>query len=349
MFTDGDQLQQEVLALIHGDDAALPFEQLAQALFAFQYERCAPYRAYCDRLGRTPSVVSDWRDIPAVPTSAFKDFVLTCFPPSAAVAEFHTSGTTTGRPGRHLFRTLELYQAAIPEPFRAAMIDSDYRPLPMVILAPSPAEAPHSSLSFMLEHLREMFGTADSGYFVRHGRLDGDRLIRRLTDLQRANQPVLMLGTAFAFVHLLDLCEQRNLFFELAPGSRLMETGGYKGRSRELAPAEFHRQLQQRLGIQWLVNEYGMTELSSQFYSRVGRPKTMPRWTRVLAINPRTGRPAAAGEVGLIRVWDLANVWSVACIQTEDLGRTTDGGFEVLGRAAGAEVRGCSLTVETQP
>lgn len=347
MCTDGAQLEQRVLALIRGEPDAPAFEAVARELFAFQYEHCAPYRAYCERLGRTPDTVTDWREIPAVPTRAFKDFTLTCFPVEEAVAEFHTSGTTSGRPGRHFFRTLALYDAAIPEPFAAVLVEPNYQPLPMLLLAPSPAEAPHSSLSYMLEQLRRRYGSCDSEYFVQGGWLETERLVRRLCEAQWSQQPVMLLGTAFAFVHLLDHCERENLTFALPGGSRVMETGGYKGRSRELPAAELHRQITARLGVEWLVNEYGMTELSSQFYSRAGERKCVSRWTRVTVINPRTGQPAKDGEVGLIRVLDLANVWSVACIQTDDLGRSSDDGFEVLGRATDAEARGCSLVAET--
>jgi len=139
-----------------------------------------------------------------------------------------------------------------------------------------------------------------------------------------------------------------------------METGGFKGRSREVPKADLYALIETVLGIPTtrIVNEYGMTELSTQFYDatlRVGKrtdAKTVPPWARVLIIDPNTGREAAENERGLIRVFDLANLWSMMCVQTEDLGmaRTSGTGlveFEVLGRAAGAEVRGCSLNAET--
>ena len=129
-----------------------------------------------------------------------------------------------------------------------------------------------------------------------------------------------------------------------------METGGYKGRSREVSKRELHRLIGERFGIEHVVNEYGMTELSTQFYDE--RPgsdiKDVPAWARVLIIDPVTGKEAATGERGMIRVFDLANLWSSLCVQTEDLGVAHEAGkFEVLGRAAGAEVRGCSLNAET--
>ncbi len=318
------------------------FEALAIDAYRFQYDRNPVYRAYCDR--HPP--VTRWEEIPAVPTSAFKDFPIACFPPQEAVAEFHTSGTTRDKTGKHYFKTLELYHAAILPTFSAALLERGYSKMPMYALTPSPAEAPHSSLSHMLGVVLREFGTADSDYFVTGGKLETDRLVRDLCEAQWAHQPVFLLGTAFAFVHLLDHCAAENLRLQLPAGSRVMETGGYKGRSRVMPPAELYELLNRHLGVTWIVNEYGMTELSTQFYSRLQTCKTVPAWARVQMINPHTGRPAAQGERGMIRILDLANLWSSVCIQTEDLGVTTGDGFEVVGRAAHAEVRGCSLTAE---
>ena len=129
-----------------------------------------------------------------------------------------------------------------------------------------------------------------------------------------------------------------------------METGGYKGRSREVSQRELHRLIRERLGVETVVNEYGMTELSTQFYdTRPGSNiKDVPHWARVQIIDPGTGTEAAVGQPGMIRVFDLANIGSAMCVQTEDLGvRHADGGFEVRGRVPGAEVRGCSLNAES--
>ena len=164
-----------------------------------------------------------------------------------------------------------------------------------------------------------------------------------------------MLGTAFSFVHLLDYLAEQDLWFELPPGSRALETGGYKGRSRSLPKAELHALISQRLGIppDHIVCEYGMSELSSQAYdaaltpSRItdhaSRPFHFPPWARVQIVSPETGCEVAEGETGLIRVFDLANVYSVMAIQTEDLGVRRGNGFTLEGRAVLAEPRGCSL------
>lgn len=371
------ELQQRILALM-ARGVARPtaddeFDQLARAVFAFQYERCAPYRAYCERVKLTPQTVAHWKQIPAVPASAFKDFALTCFPVEEAVAEFYTSGTTRDKAGKHYLRTLELYEAAIVPNFVAHLLPDNAR-LPMMILTPSPQEAPHSSLSHMMGVVMRECGAAGSAHYVEGEQLLVEKLVRDLSEMQRRHQPVFLLGTAVAFVHLFEHFAGRNVRLEMAKGSRAMETGGFKGRVREVPKGELYGRFEQFMGLPRtrVVNEYGMTELSTQFYDATlatGRQtdcKTVPPWARVVIIDPNTGSEAADNERGpspsqsgygpargLVRVFDLANVWSMMCVQAEDLGvsrasedQSGQHGFEILGRAAGAEVRGCSLNAE---
>ncbi|HUI07970.1 MAG TPA: long-chain fatty acid--CoA ligase [Verrucomicrobiae bacterium] len=353
------KLQHRVLALM-ARGVAQPasedeFNGLACAVFEFQYERCGVYRAYCEQQKCVPETVSHWKQIPAVPASAFRDFTLACFPAEDAVAEFHTSGTTRQKPGRHFFHTLELYDAAITHAFAPHLLPDNAR-LPMLVLTPPLQEALQSSLSHMMDVVVREFGAVGSAHYVERGELRAEPLASALREHERAGQPVFLLGTAFAFVHFFDYLAQHNLRFQMADGSRAMETGGFKSRSRELSKKELYGQFENCLGIPptRVVNEYGMTELSTQFYDqtlREGRQtdrKLAPPWSRVLITDPTTGEEANPGERGLIRIYDLANLWSALCLQTEDLGVTGGGdAFEVLGRAAGAEVRGCSLNAET--
>ena len=343
MTKTATHLQKRLLAFIGG--AAGDFDALALEVFEFQRAHNPTYRAYCER---RQIKVMYWQNIPAVPTSAFKEFPLACFPVKNAVAEFHTSGTTRTAAGKHYFKTLELYHGTSQPNFNAHLMP-DSTHLPALALTPSPTEAPHSSLAHMLG----VVGSKDLEFFVERNTLLLERLTQRLCEMQWSSQPVLLLGTAFAFVQLFDYLGK--LRFDLPEGSRAMETGGFKGRVREVTKPELYRRFTEQLGIpaHRIVNEYGMTELSTQFYDetmRIGRQsdrKTVPPWARVMVIDPRTGMEAPAGERGLLRIFDLANLWSAACIQTEDLGIAHDDGtFEVLGRVAGAEVRGCSLTTE---
>ena len=191
-----------------------------------------------------------------------------------------------------------------------------------------------------------------------------DAVVAALNASLITRRPSLMLGTAFSFVHLLDFLNEHELRFRLPPGSRVMETGGYKNRSRAMPREELHTLITDRLGVpdEHIICEYGMSELSSQAYAvtsdewRVTRnskssrhlsPVTchfqFPPWARVQIISPETGREVADGETGLVRIFDLANVFSVIAVQTEDLGIRRGDGFELIGRAQFAELRGCSL------
>jgi hypothetical protein len=209
-----------------------------------------------------------------------------------------------------------------------------------------------------------MFGVVERelgngfAYYVDENGLAAEALARDLALAEAGGAPVMLLGTAFAFVHFLDYCHERNLRFALSKRSRLMDTGGFKGRSREVKRDELYRLYRETFGIaaQYLVNEYGMTELGSQFYDatlldhqlRRRRPlrKLAPPWCGVAIVDAETLEPATPGETGILRFFDLSNLYSVAAVQTEDVGRTVEDGFDVLGRAEGAEARGCSLALD---
>jgi len=183
--------------------------------------------------------------------------------------------------------------------------------------------------------------------------LQVDATLAALREATETNQPVVLPGTAFAFVHLLDHLIANNVRLQLPSGSRVMETGGYKGRSRSLPKHELHSLIVDRLGIssERIVCEYGMSELSSQAYDCVAdhdtpagaRAFAFPPWARVQIVSPETGREVAEGETGLIRVFDLANVRSVMAVQTDDLAVRHGDRFELIGRTRGAQPRGCSL------
>ena len=346
------------------------FSAMALRVFAYQYAANAAYRRYCDRRGATPATVGDWRAIPAVATDAFKETPLACFPPEEAAAVFVTSGTTRQvQRGRHYLRTLDLYQAALLPMFVAYVLPDGARLTP-VVLGFSPEAMPESSLSHMfgvvVERLCAPVPAAPSGprgdgavYFVGPEGVDLDGAIGRLAALAGAGEPVLLMGTAFAFVHLLDALTTAGRRLLLPSGSRIMDTGGYKGRSRDVPKGELYGLYSDVLGVpaSHIINEYGMTEMSSQFYdtalrdAALGLParprrKAAPPWVRTLVVDPDTLAPLPAGQTGVLRHLDLANLDSVAALQTADLGFADEHGFEIVGRALGAEARGCSLAVE---
>lgn len=351
----------------HPDEAR--FDALAQKLFAHQFAACAPYARFAEGRGQTPENVRRWQEIPAVPAGAFKEVDLRGFPESRTIKSFRTSGTSGQKRGVLHLDTLALYEASLMAsletllfPDRAARSagESGRQPIHLRILAPSAAEAPNSSLSHMFDLLLQKLGASASGFDVVNEHLEIDALVARLESAQADGEPVALCGTAFSFVHLIEALDARGASFRCPPGSRIMETGGFKGRSREMDRDELYAELTRCLDIpaRCTVNQYGMTELGSQFYDSVWvdpdgpRRKLGPPWVRVRMIDPETGEEMAPGEPGMVIIHDLANTGSVAAIQTADLGRQVLGpdgrplGFEILGRQAGAEARGCSIAAD---
>jgi hypothetical protein len=353
------ELDARVLAWIRegewkADDAR--FDALARELFAFQLERCPPYARFCAGRGRTAENVASWREIPAVPAGAFKEVELRSFAAERTLHTFRTSGTSTERRGELHLDRLDLYEASLVASFERCVLP-DLAPgerLRLRVLAPSPEEAPDSSLSHMFGRLLAERGDAASGFDVVRGELRAEALAAHLEEAAVRDTPVALCGTAFAFVHLLDALARGPRELRLPPGSRVMETGGFKGRSREVARDELHGALASALGVPRarIVNQYGMTELGSQFHDSVLRSPSEPRrklappWTRVRLLDPETDEECAPGAAGRIAILDLVNTGSVAAVLTADLGRSAGDGFEVLGREAGAEARGCSLAAD---
>lgn len=337
------------------------FNELALDIFALQFETIPILRRFSQSRGVNPTLLSDWRDIPALPAAAFKEMELTSLPAHDRPFVFHSSGTSAQIPSRHFHNapSLALYEASLLPWFRRHLLSdaASSKRLRILSLTPSPALAPCSSLVHMIDTVRRESGSEDSRFFgsvdaAGAWQLDTAEPISALRESASARNPVLVLGTAFNFLHLLDHLAALPLPIQLPPGSRVMETGGYKGRSRAVPKAELHALITQRLGVpaSHIICEYGMSELSSQAYDRAvtaapdaPRCFRFPPWARVRIVSPETGCEVAEGETGLIRVLDLANVRSVLAIQTEDLGLRRGDGFELLGRAATAEPRGCSL------
>lgn len=336
------------------------FNELSLELFALQFQHNTAYRRLCEARNITPNAVSHWSGIPAAPAAAFKELELTSLPPAARTTVFHSSGTTQQQPSRHFHsaQSLALYEESLRPWFAAHLLPvrKAGERFDLLLLTPPPTLAPHSSLAHMLKAIRLDFG-ATSSRFV--GRLDNsgawipdsDGAITALKMAVTRQRPLFLLGTAFLFVNLLDALDARGLRFTLPAGSRVMETGGYKGRTRMLPQAELHAFITDRLGVpaEGIICEYGMSELSSQAYDRIAfaatsqRHHLFPPWARVQIVSPETGREVGEGESGLLRIFDLANAWSVLAVQTEDLAIRRGEGFELIGRAARAEMRGCSL------
>jgi hypothetical protein len=359
-------LRRELLTLFAVGVDATPddarFDHLALQLFAYQWESNPVYHNYCLRRGADPTTVRRWTDVPAVPTAAFKAVPLVCGPADHVDRVFRTSGTTLGqeRRGEHLVPDLSLYDAALVATFRGFVLADGAR-LPLLSLVPPASELPDSSLAYMVSQLQERCGAAGSRSFAstRSG-IDAEGLGRALLEAAETHRAVALLGTSLAFLDWLETGAGRELRLRLPPGSRIMDTGGYKGKRRRVGEEALRTLYRERLGVppELCINEYGMTELLSQYYDTVlrdrlrgldtrgPRRKAGPPWLHSLIVDPRTLEPVAPGEVGILRHLDLANAGSVLAVQTEDLARQEDGGFVLLGRVPDAPPRGCSIAMD---
>jgi Acyl-protein synthetase, LuxE len=353
-------LDRELLDLIaawHRTGVSLPepaFDELALRLLEYQLRYNEPYARYCARFGVTPSSLPrTWKAIPPVPAAAFKSATLATFDPVHAALCFKTSGTTSGTGGRHFMETAELYDAALLAAFDRFIL-SDAARLAYLNLVPNPAERPQSSLGHMMRTVAQERGVGDAGWYIAGDVLLVDAVVTDMRADIAAGQPVCLTATAFALANLLDELERRDILLPLPAGSRLIETGGFKGRTRSIAREELYARACRTFAMPHsaLHSEYGMTELSSQYYDAPNgherpeaRRKHAPPWLRTRVVAP-DGSPVPAGSLGALVHVDLANRSSCIAIATEDLGVQFHDGLVIVGREGGAALRGCSLDAE---
>jgi hypothetical protein len=337
------------------DDTA--FDALALALFDYQSRYNEPYARYCAAIGFGESSPRSWREIPAVPAGAFKEAALATFDSAYAALVFETSGTSAGRPGRHYLESPALYDAALLASFDRFMLPDGARPR-FLNLVPNPGESPHSSLGYMMGEVSRRRGRGESGWYVRGDAIALDAFVDDVRTAVADKVPICIASTAFALAALADALEARKLHWELPLGSRIMETGGFKGRTRVVERDLLYARACHTFGLpaHAVIAEYGMTELSSQYYDDAlglntrapvaARRKHAPPWlrTRVVATD---GSSLPNGTVGALVHVDLANRSSCIAIATEDLGVQFDDGLVLIGRENGAALRGCSLDAET--
>ena len=322
------------------------FNALALKTYAWQRNQNPVYRRFCELSG-VPLQIKTWKSIPALPVSAFKFHDVTTFKKKDAVKVFKTSGTTREKlRGRHFFKTTAFYDEAIKRLFKAYVVP-DVSKIRILSLIPTSSQLPESSLSYMLKRVGDFFG---------QGKTKTESFVRILKNLSLKKTPVLIFTTTVALDSFLDELKEKSVKVSLPKGSRILETGGKKTRQHEVVRSELLKKVKSYLGIpsSHVLNEYGMTELSSQFYDMnlTRKKKTatsvkgIPPWCRVVIVDPREGKPVRNTKRGLVRILDLANQGSVLAIQTEDEGRLVKEGLEILGRKKGSDLRGCSLTFE---
>ena len=328
----------------HIDNQTPPqFDSLFYELFQHQFEKNLPLKNYWESLGISPATISNessWRDIPPVPTDAFKLTPNpTCLTPEQRNTTFLTSGTTGETQGIHYFANTLTYEKSILAGWKHCQLPDLHQTF---ILTPSPLEAPQSSLSHMMETLRTHLAP-DASYLMSGGELNTAPIIEACAQ----GKPITLLGTALAFLHLMESLDSP---LTLPTGSWAMETGGYKGTDRTLSKDELYEMFQKTLNIPAdnIWNEYSMTELSSQFYTNgLDKPHIAPPWVKIRVIHPENGKDVATGEMGYLAIYDLANVDSIFAIQTQDLAIYHDEqSFTLIGRDPSALPRGCSRSAD---
>ena len=321
------------------------FDALALRVIAYQRVALPAYGRLCgDR------AIGHWTEAPLVPTELFRELDLCSVPQVVGQTVFRTSGTTHGKRGERRVPDLSLYDAAMAEPFIANVLAGDRTRRRWVSLIPRADVIKDSSLSHMVTALAEPLASETFWAMDRHG-LDVDVAVRALNEGHGfGDEPIVVLTTAFALVELL---EQAKYLVKLAPGSRMMVTGGFKGKKEPIPEPELFKIIRKKLGVpaERVVSEYGMTELSSQAYGAglgaSGKPELKPMATlRFSIIDPETGKSVGEGQSGLVACFDLLNLDNVSYVLTSDVGHMSGGALVLEGRQPGAVARGCGLTAE---
>nr|WP_121271235.1 acyl transferase [Pedobacter schmidteae] len=310
------------------------FEKTCLAVFNHQAINCQVYKEYISHLRINPKDISSVAKIPYLPISFFKTHEILS---TAAVPEivFSSSGTTGMIQSRHVVTDVSWYEESFNQAFEQfyGKIENTC----LLALLPSYLERDGSSLIYMVDALLKQSKHPDSGYFLHNH----DELYHKLQKLKSAQQKTILIGVTYA---LLDFIEQYQLDF---PNLIIMETGGMKGKRKEMVREELHQRLQDGFGVNAIHSEYGMTELLSQAYSTGDGIFNCPAWMKISLRDTNDPlSPSPDHKTGGINIIDLANINSCSFIATQDLGRLLpDGSFEVLGRFDNADIRGCNLLV----
>ncbi|HEX2970306.1 MAG TPA: acyltransferase [Bacteroidales bacterium] len=316
------------------DDAA--FSVIAMEELTYQYENNPVYRSFTDNLGKSPWNLKSLNEIPFLPIEFFRNLPVITGRVQVEMI-FESSGTTGSQTGKHFVKELSLYEESFVRGFR--LFYGDPENYIIIALLPSYTERGGSSLVYMVQKLIGLSNNDLSGFY----RNNISDVINRIKDKKPAGRQILLIGVSFA---LLDLAEKT---YPDLSGAIIMETGGMKGRRKELIRTELHSILIKRLNVDTIHSEYGMTELLSQAYSKGNGVFRCPPWMKILIRDPQDPLSIITepGKTGGINVIDLANINSCSFIATSDLGKLhEDGSFEVLGRFDNSDIRGCNLMVE---
>ena len=310
------------------------FEKMALKVFRHQYENNIVYREFCELLKTDSHKVKSLEQIPFLPIQFFKSHNVVSN--TNAIEEVFTSSGTTGAiTSRHLVTDASIYEESYRKGF--SEFYGNIEDYVVLALLPSYLEREGSSLIYMVEDLIKLSNQTESGFYLHNH----DELIKKLIELDQSGQNVILIGVTFA---LLDLIEKQQ--FKLQ-NTIIMETGGMKGKRKEMIREELHQQLCEGFGVSVIHSEYGMTELLSQAYSLGEGVFECPSWIQILIRDTEDALTyIPQGKTGGINVIDLANINSCSFIATQDLGKKNpNNSFEVLGRFDNSDIRGCNLMV----
>jgi hypothetical protein len=311
------------------------FVETSLQVFEYQYKNNSIYRLFSDLLHRNPDNATSLEDIPFLPISFFKTHKVVTGDWNPETV-FESSGTAGMQQSKHYIKDTALYEKSFTEGFR--YFYGDPKEYCFLALLPSYIERQGSSLIYMMKKLMEQSGHSDNGFYLH----EHEALKNKLLELDRSGQKTILWGVTYA---LLDFSENQHFHLK---NTIVFETGGMKGKRKEITRDMLHRILTERFGVETIHSEYGMAELLSQTYSKGSGLFQMPAWMKIMIReidDPLSF--AGRGATGGVNVIDLANIHSCSFIATQDLGKLySDNSFEILGRFDVADMRGCNLLID---
>lgn len=310
------------------------FNHLALKVFNFQYANNTVYRSYVDSINIKPSQITHYKNIPFLPIEFFKSHEIVSAPASSNSIVFTSSSTTSQIPSQHIVTDVTVYEKSFLAAFK--LFYGEPENYTILALLPGYLERKGSSLVYMFNELIRLSKNDKSGFYLNNY----EELLKVINECKLSKTKVLLIGVTYA---LLDLAEREPDFGETVI---VMETGGMKGRRKEMVKEELHSVLTSKLGVKQIHSEYGMTELLSQAYSKGEGLFECPPWMKTLIRD--TDDPFSLvkeNKTGGINIIDLANLNSCSFIATQDLGRINGNYFEVMGRFDNSDIRGCNLMI----
>lgn len=364
MIEKSKKIQSDILTFINKykdhqtEQYESDFNQLAMRIFAYQFQNNLPYKKFAQLRHKNLLTVKNWHEVPLIPIQAYKELILSTEDINQAADVFYSSGTTNiNHRSKHYISNLNIWEESMRAGFKKNVLPNTDK-IRILSLFPGMADNPNSSLSRYISTAIREFGTENSHIFFENNQLNYSELIVALQEAEKNHEPILLLGASFSYDHLLAYLQQNHQSFNLAKESIIFDTGGFKGKSKEVSMTDLYADLESTFKVtrEQIINMYGMTEISSQCYGRnlmdhsenktVYFDKIAPAWVKTQVLDTETLQPVVQGQRGLLAYYDLANWDSCVSILTEDIVIKNNHGFTVIGRAKGSVAKGCSITAD---